>query len=188
MWSAEKVFLFFAIFGSLVFAVRFTLYFMGIAGGHGLPFSEDGGVSDTAQDAFNAFNLHNVSAFCLIGGLVGYGCLQAGLSILISSLLAALGGVLAIFVLTRVFLLARRLQSDGTVKLSAAVDQTAVVYLTIRPQTGGQVQIHLQERLMTLTAYTQGDEPIPTGTLVRVIDVQGDQLIVEPVADKNLDN
>ena len=184
MWSAEKVFLFFAVFGGVVFAVRFSLYFLGAAADQGPDFSSGGGVSDTAADAFNIFNLHNVSAFCLIGGLVGYGCRQAGVSVLISSLLAAACGLLAVFILTKVFMLAGRLQSDGTVDLQQAKGQTAVVYLTVRPQTGGQVQVHIQERLMTLNAYTAGNEEIPTGALVRVEDVQGEQLIVRPIAQE----
>lgn len=187
-WSAEKVFLFFAIFGGIVFVIRFALYFLGVAGDHGVPFSEDGGISNASQDAFNAFNLHNISAFCLIGGLVGYGCRQAAVSILMSSLWAAAAGVLAVFILTRIFLVVGRLQSDGTVHMSSALGQTAVVYLTIKPETGGQVQVHVQERLMTLTAYSRSRESIPTGTLVRVIDIQGDQLIVEAVNEqKNTD-
>lgn len=183
MWSAEKVFLFFAVFGGILFIVRFALYFLGAAADQGIDFSSDGGIANTAEDTFNAFNLHNVCAFCLIGGLVGFGCSQGGLSVLISSLLAIAAGLLAVFVLTKVFMLARNLQSDGTVDLEQAKGQTAVVYLTIRPKTGGQIQVHIQERLMTLNAYTTGEKDIPTGALVRVHDVQGEQLIVVPIEE-----
>ncbi len=185
MWSAEKVFLFFAIFGAVVFIVRFSLYFFGVAADHNIiDFSSDGGIADTAADAFSIFNLHNVCAFCLIGGLVGYGCLQGNLSVLISSLLAFASGVLAVFILTKVFMLAKKLQSDGTVDLQKAKGQTAVVYLTIKPKTGGQVQVHIQDRLMTLNAYTTGEQEIPTGALVRVQNVQGEQLIVQPITQQ----
>lgn len=180
-WPAEKVFLFFAIFGGIVFVVRFFLYFLGAGIDSGVDFSSDGGISDAAQDAFNTFNLHNISAFCLIGGLTGYGALKGGISIFISSLLAAAAGLLTVFVLTKIFMLAGKLQSDGTVDLKQAKGSTAVVYLTIRPKTGGQVQVHIQERLMTLNAYGVSDKEIPSGALVRICDVRNEQLIVEPL-------
>ncbi|MGL4525166.1 MAG: NfeD family protein [Spirochaetia bacterium] len=184
IWSASSVFLFLAIFGGIVSALRFLLYFFGVAGESAIGFEDDGGVSNVGSDTFNVLNLHTIAAFCLIGGLVGYGSLQANLSLWIASLAATGSGVLAVFVLAKVFLLAKKLHSDGTIKLSSALGKTGTVYLTIRPQTGGQIQIRLQERLMTLNAYTHEDVGIPTGELVRVIDIEGENLIVESLTEK----
>jgi hypothetical protein len=57
-----------------------------------------------------------------------------------------------------------------------------VVYLTVRPGQGGQVQLTVQGRLGVYEARSDGGREIATGESIRVVDVRSGLLIVEPAA------
>jgi hypothetical protein len=85
------------------------------------------------------------------------------------------------WVIARVFRLMRGLESSGNVDLAGAIGEQGVVYLTLRPPAGGQVQITLQGRLGIYDAHGENDVEIPTGHPVRVVAVRAGALIVEPL-------
>jgi membrane-bound ClpP family serine protease len=70
-------------------------------------------------------------------------------------------------------------QNDGSMKLDSAVGKDGIVYTTIDPSTGGQIQVTLNTGLETLPAVTQEAQPISTGRTVTVIKVDGPNLLVE---------
>ena len=51
--------------------------------------------------------------------------------------------------------------------------------MTVKPSSGGQVQISLQGRLGIYDAQTSGDREIATGRAVRVVAVRANQLVIE---------
>jgi hypothetical protein len=55
-----------------------------------------------------------------------------------------------------------------------------VVYLTIRSDGGGQVQLELQGRLGTFEAISATKVEIATGRQIRVVGVRAGALLVEP--------
>jgi hypothetical protein len=63
-----------------------------------------------------------------------------------------------------------KLQSAGNISYENAVGKIATVYVTIQPRgaQGGQVELVVQGRLRFVDAVTEGEEPISTGTKVRV--------------------
>ena len=85
--------------------------------------------------------------------------------------------LLLVFLLAKLMQKARGLESSGTVDVNRAVGQRGTVYLTIPRDGRGQVQIVLQERLMTLDARTTGAD-LPTGTKIRVDRVEDRILVV----------
>ncbi|MCS7081212.1 MAG: hypothetical protein NZ585_14335 [Chloracidobacterium sp.] len=76
---------------------------------------------------------------------------------------------------------ARRIESDGTLRVANAIGNFGTVYLTIPAygQGSGQVQIEVQGRLATLEAVTDGPA-IPTGSRVFVHSVSNGVLMVVP--------
>jgi membrane-bound ClpP family serine protease len=94
--------------------------------------------------------------------------------------LALVAGFGSMWGIAQVFHLMRRLQSSGTLDLRRAIGKEGVVYLTIRPGQGGQVQVAVQGRLGVFEARADGDREISTGRNVRVVDVRAGLLVVEP--------
>jgi membrane protein implicated in regulation of membrane protease activity len=78
----------------------------------------------------------------------------------------------------------RQFESSGNLDYDNAIGKTGVVYLSIpaNEQTGGQIQIHFQGRLITTDARTDG-KAIPTGQKVIVYDRRENILWVQPVED-----
>lgn len=63
-----------------------------------------------------------------------------------------------------------RLKEDNTFRIENTVGKTATVYVRIPArQSGGQVQVVAQSRMMTLAAHCETE--VPTGGKVRVIEV-----------------
>jgi membrane protein implicated in regulation of membrane protease activity len=83
------------------------------------------------------------------------------------------------WVVARVFALMLGLQSSGTLDLAHAIGQEGVVYLTIKPGAGGQIQVSVQGRLGVYEAQLSGGGEIATGRAVRVVGVRANQLVVE---------
>lgn len=69
-------------------------------------------------------------------------------------------------------------------RVQRAVGLEGSVYVPIPAgkQQAGKVQVKLQGRLMELEAVTAGNERLPTGTKVRVVAMEGTNLVVESLA------
>jgi len=76
------------------------------------------------------------------------------------------------------------LESDGTMKHEDAIGERGQVYSRIRANESGEVQVAVDGTLRTLTARAKDKGlHIPTGEFIRVLDVIGNTLIVEPLSD-----
>ena len=101
--------------------------------------------------------------------------------------LAVIGGIIqglgfAAVVMLLMWFLAS-LASSGSISLKNALDHQGEVTLAIPPHGSGfgKMMLSIQGRSIEIEAYTPG-EAIPRGTRVRVIRVQGaDMLFVEPI-------
>ena len=134
--------------------------------------------------AGSIISIKTISAMLLGFGLGGALLEQNGFSVGVSGL-GGLGiGLLiggAYFGLMRALY---QLRSDGTSVLSDAINRSGTVYLRIpgKVSGAGEIQVSFGGRLQNVRAYTNGFE-IPTGTVVRVIALHGDQaLLVEKLS------
>lgn len=101
--------------------------------------------------------------------------------------LAVIGGIIqglgfAAVVMLLMWFLAS-LASSGSISLTNAINHQGEVTLAIPPHGSGfgKMMLSIQGRSIEIEAYTPGDA-IPRGTRVRVIRVQGgDMLFVEPI-------
>jgi len=114
-------------------------------------------------------------------GLTGKAALASGFAQPWPLVIAVGAGLAAMY---GVFFLMRglyRLTADGTERISRAVGEEGMVYLTIPAHNSGVGKIHvvLQNRLIECEAMTAGDK-LPTGTPVVVVGVLStDRVIVE---------
>ena len=74
-----------------------------------------------------------------------------------------------------------RLAENGTADYKNAIGETATVYIPCPPKDHGlgKVNVMINGQLREVTAINNGDELIKTGTQVRIIDLQGDTVIIE---------
>jgi hypothetical protein len=208
----ETLYLFCAIFGGTVLVAQFLLGF-GSDHGHGGDGSDDapdssGGMHADGGDGHHGANgqnshshdsqTHHGSTWVfgvltfrtvLIGltffGLTGKASMASGfaqpkpLVIAVACGLAAMYGVY--FLMRGLY----RLTADGTERISQAVGEEGIVYLTIPAHNAGlgKVQVPVQNRTVEYEAMTAG-EKLATGTRIVVVGVvSSDRVVVEPVTE-----
>jgi len=179
----DSLFVFSALVGGGAFVVRTVLMLLGVGDDHSFGGDHTGDVSHSDTDVgARLISIQGIAAFLMIFGLVGLALTREaafGSQIAVAISLAA--GLAAMWLVARVFSLMLGLQSSGTLDLEQAVGQEGIVYLTIRPSSGGQVQLNVQGRLGIFDAQVDGGGEIATGRAVRVVGVRANQLIVELV-------
>lgn len=174
---SEKFYFGCALFGTSLFVLRMLLTLLGMDGGDG----SDASLGD-ADVSFKFLSIHGLSAFFMMFGLVAFTMSWQHQSSPVAAVAAGTAaGAFTTWVIGKLFVMMKRLQSDGTLKMDNAVGVEGTVYLNI-PQSGsGQVRISIQNRLRHLSAVAADGSAIPTGTRVvveRVLD--GDVLSVRP--------
>jgi membrane protein implicated in regulation of membrane protease activity len=133
--------------------------------------------SDPSKIAFQFFSLQAIAVFCMGVGWMGIAARTNGAAPHVVLVAGVLFGALLVFLLAKLMQKARGLESSGTVDVNRAVGQRGTVYLSIPRGGSGQVQVVLQERLMTLDARSTGAD-LPTGTKIRVDRVEDRILVV----------
>jgi hypothetical protein len=126
------------------------------------------------------FTLQGFVTFFAISGWTGLLFLRIGLHVALAILLAFFCGVLAMTALALLLRAFLNLQSDGTVQLRNALGAQGEVYLRVpaEGQGKGKVSILIQERYSEFDAITYEKMPLPTGSVVRVIDIVSNEILV----------
>ena len=124
--AVQKVFLFCALLGGIIFVLRMILMLAGF-GDHGV---HDGHVdfSDThdgdADSSFKLFSLHGLTGFFMMFGLVGLGLSrQFWVPDIVAGAVGVVAGLSTVWILGKLTTGMMKLQSDGTLKMSDAVGQ-----------------------------------------------------------------
>ena len=132
----------------------------------------------------NFFTLQGViTLFCVFGwaGLVVYKL--SGIAVL-AVIIGLILGLAAMYGVAKVVQLSKKLAQNGTLNVNNLLGANGTVYLVI-PADGsgrGKVNVSSGERLVEFDAITDGSDPLPDGTNVRVIDIRsGNVLVVEKV-------
>ena len=179
----EICFLICAILGGFFVVVKFILQFVGgdvDAGGH---FDGDiGGDGDHADSdvGFRLLSLQGLSSFFMMFGLVGLALYrQSQVGVLLSIIGAVIAGLLSVWLIGKLFQGASALQSSGTQQTVNAVGCTGTVYLTIPAEGTGRISLNFHNRLREFDAVEKHGTAVPTGTPIRVVDVQANVLVVE---------
>ena len=134
-------------------------------------------------DGLRLFTVRGFVAFFSISGWLGVFLLSTALPSFVSILLSISGGFAAMIFVAWAFKKSLQLQDNGTLQMSNAIGRTGRVYLRIpaNRQGCGKITILIQDQQRELDAVTAADQEIPVGASVRVVDVDQETLIVEPV-------
>lgn len=206
-WEAlsvlQKVLYCIAVPATLVLVLQTVLIIMGFGdGGSGADFnpSDTSGLDlDTAGDAtpvdlsdmdelspvdvgsLKLFTIQGVVAFLTTFSWVALVCVRAELPDAAALLIGFVCGVAMMYVIAKLLQLLSRLAENGTFRLKSVIGETAQVYVTILPsgENGGKVTLSSASRFAEVDAITEGSQPIPSGSRVRIVDVRGDVVVVE---------
>ena len=182
----ELFYLISAGIGGLLFILRLIFSFFGGADGD-LGDSADGGLdlgeSDSAAGSisdggFKLFSLQGITGFFMMFGLVGLTLARAGVHDILTALAGLAAGGLTMVIVAAIFMGMRRLQSEGTLRISNAVGKEGTVYLTIPENGSGQVSVVVQGGLRQFEAVSASRERIPTGEKIRVVRVVSSNILV----------
>lgn len=150
-------------------------------GDNSVGFDDGSAVGDFA--AMRIFTLQGIVAFLAIFGWSAIAMISGGVNPLISILLGLVLGFFAMIGVGKIIQLSSRLSHNGTFVIKNLLGASGTVYLQIPPKGKGQgkVNITLQERYLEYMAVTESGQPLNTGAEIRVVDIRGDILVVEPV-------
>lgn len=136
------------------------------------------------MDGLRLFTVRGIVAMLAIGGWTGVALCDAGVGSVLSSVIAIIAGLAALFLAAYVIKLSLKLQDDGNFNIKNAVAHTATVYIPIPPsrEGTGKITMNLQERFVELDAMTDHGEKLPTGAMVQVVSVTDkNEVIVRPM-------
>lgn len=185
-----------AVFGSVFFVAKLALQMLGIGGDvDGDADGSDAGDVDVSEnvpaviEGLHLFSVHGVALGLAIGGWSAMFFYASFASGFIGSLGGLVLGFVAMYIHAKFMKSVLKLQEIPTVNLKDAVGQVADVYLTI-PKYGegcGKINLVLNEALKDYDAMSRDDMPIPTGTKVRVMEVNEDGvMIVQRVTEEDV--
>lgn len=193
MTGLEKVFAGCALVGGILFIFRLVMQFMGADfdadGADGVDGADadfdadfDAEIGDT-DFSFKLISFQGLAAFFMMFGLVGWAMLrQSGFSPTHSIFGGAAAGLGTVWVMKKIFEMAMKLQSSGTLKIKNAIGQEGTVYLTIKPGGTGKVRVTVQNHLKVFNAASDSEQEIKTGDRIKVVHiVSGNVLVVEKI-------
>jgi len=186
----ELFFLFCAVIGGFFVAAKMVMQFIGgDTDGHGDLGGTDGGMDFDADTShvdsdlgFRLLSMHGLSAFFMMFGLVGLALYRQSRAGMFPSIVGAvIAGLLAVWVIGKLFQGAARLQSSGTLNTADAVGSSGTVYLNIPEGGRGRVSINFRNHFREFDAVEKDGKSISTGTPIRVIAVKANVLTVEKI-------
>lgn len=174
-----KIYWIIAIPASIVFIIQTILTFLGSDAADGIGADFSGHLEDT-HAPFQLFSLRNLVNFLLGFSWTGISCSKVienhSVLMTVSVVVGLIFISLYFFVLNQV----QKLSEDNSFKINDTVNQTANVYLTIpeNKKGTGKIMISVKGSFRELEAITAEDKKIETGSVVKVVSVEGKSLVV----------
>ncbi len=138
--------------------------------------------ADSTAD-FHWISIQGITAFFLMFGLVGLMLNKGqGMGPALSIGIGVGAGVITNLIVAKIFQAFRNLQSSGTMNLKNAIGQEGNVYLGIKVDEPGKVQVAVQEHLKVFDAVSADGIAIPSDTRVVVVRVvKGNTMVVKKI-------
>lgn len=181
--STQRFYLYIAIGASVIFIIQTVMTFIGADSDTGMDADFDGNL-DAGSYPFQMFSLRNLINFLLGFGWAGatlYDLISNKIVLAIVSVLVGLVFILVFFLIMKTLI---RLSEDNSFNLQSAIGKTGDVYLTIPPKRSGKGKIFVSVNGSTreLDAITDSDFTLKNGSLIKIIGLESDLLIVEPLS------
>ncbi len=143
-------------------------------------FSGDGG-NPADFNIGSMFTLQGIVTFLTVFSWSAIVAVNSGVSIGLGIVVAIGLGIVAMYSVAKLLFASRKLTENGTLDIRNSLGHSGRVYIPIpaNQKGGGKINLNLQGRFVECSAITLENQLLPTGTLVRVIDVRDDILVVE---------
>ena len=191
--STLQVYWVITLITSTVFLIQMVLTFIGIGDADSdIDFGGDadfGGDSDFSDGdtldtggAMQLFTIRNFVNFLLglgWGGVCLYSLIPNPIMLAIAAILV---GALFVYIFLIIYKQLFKLERNGAYHIEDCVGQTVDVYLTIPANRAamGKVQVSFNGSVQELSALTDSEEPIRSGSKVRVLElIDGGTVLVE---------
>ncbi len=172
-----QIFYLIGIIAGVFLVLQLVLLAMGI----GLDLDMDFASEDTGV---GFLSLRSLTAFFFAFGWTGVIMREADRSTTASVIVAAAVGLAVYLAVALFWKRFSKLNESGSVDYKNAVGETGSVYLTISANRSnpGKVEVMVQGRLRLIDAYTESDDPIPTKSRVKIVEVvDPSTVLVEPI-------
>lgn len=184
---AQQIFALIAIPSTLVMLIQTVMLLIGLGGEGDVDADADGDeVFEGGGDGLVLFSVRGVVSTLTVMGWSAVALLET-LAPALAITIAAVLGVATLFGMAFLMRAVARLQTSGNIDVENAIGKVATVYIPI-PEKGkgtGKVTLTLQEMYSEFTAITVSSDRLATGTLVRVVAVDGTGvLVVEPLVSE----
>jgi membrane protein implicated in regulation of membrane protease activity len=191
--GVEIFFLICAVVGGFFVLIKFIMMFMGMdhdvshdldIGGHDLDVGgHDIDAQHTDSDVgFHILSLHGITSFLMMFGLVGLAMYrQSSFGIFISLIGAVVAGCITVWIIGKLFLMASKMKSSGTISIDSTVGAKGKVYMKIPEKGTGRVLVNVKNSLREYDASTNDGTALETGAAIRVVWVDGNLLVVERI-------
>ena len=180
--TLEILFMMSAFLGTAFFLILMALMMVGDILGGVFDSVFDSDMSMDTDLAFELFSIQGLAAATMMFGYVGMFTLSATDTEVFAVIAGGLAGASSMYGVGMMLKGIHNLQADGTMKYEDAIGERGQVYSRIRPNESGEIQVAVDGTLRTLTARAKDKSlHLSTGDFVRVLDVIGSTLIVEPL-------
>ncbi len=126
------------------------------------------------------FTVRGLVAFFAVLGWTGLTLSRQGTSPALSVVIALLAGFGALLLVAYAMKWLYQSQRSGNMDIRNALGVSGTVYITVPParQDQGKVNVMLQGQYCELSAVTDQETPIPTGTEITVVGISGTNTLV----------
>jgi hypothetical protein len=175
----EKIFWVIAILFSVLFLIQAILSFTGSDSDAAMGDS-DVSIDHDAGIGYHFFTIKNMIAFFTVFGWTGIALIRGNASKPITIIAALVAGSLMIVMMAFLFRTMSRLKHSGTMDISNALNKVGETYLFIPARRNGYGKVHIkvQGSLKELQAITDEEKDIPTGKLVKVVEILNSNILI----------
>ena len=171
----EQIFYGIAIISTGLFVLKGIFLIFGIS-------SASDGLDVDCADAtgISYFSVIGILSFLAVGSWGAILAYSFSDSHLVSIIAGLFSGFVEMFATIQFIRFLRNMQESGNLKISLAIGKIGEVYLTIPPMElgEGKVNVVINGSLRECQAVSLDKTSIPTGTKVRIVDLQGDDVLV----------
>lgn len=175
----EKMFWVIAILFTLLFLIQAILSFTGGDGDTAMG-DADISIDHDAGVGYQFFTIKNLIAFFTVFGWTGIACIRGNMSKGATIAAALIAGTLMMVLMAFLFRSMSRLKHSGTLQISNALNKIGETYLFIPAKRNGYGKVHIkvQGSLQELQAITDEEKDIPTGKLVKVVEILNSNILI----------
>ena len=182
--TLEIIFLMSGFLGTAFFLILMTMMMLGDIVGGVFDSVFDTDFTMDSDLSFELFSIQGLAAAVMMFGWVGMFTLEATDTEVYAVIVGGFSAGASMYGVGMMLKGIKNLEADGTMKHEDAVGERGQVYSRIRANESGEVQVAVDGTLRTLTARAKDKSlHLSTGEFIKVIDVIGNTLIVEPLSD-----